>query len=787
MSTAQLSPGTIVDEKFTIGAPTWARAGSQSYAATDDQGQAVLLTTYAPACFSSGLVLERSLRELRQLQSLSSPRVASVLGCGKLPDGGLYEVNAMLSGTRLDEVVRAGPMSAPEAAAIIEQVGEGLLEAQKAGVIHRNLGPRVVFVGPSGVVVGGFAVGEPHGGKSNGPLDTIAPEQVEGKVVDQRTLIYNLAALMHMLLSGAPMFAVDVAGQLAGHLSVDPPEDLHSRLRRALGKDPRMRPMMLKQFLAELRAIGGGAARAPLAPSSRGSNAPPMPGSNLASPAPVARPAAAPAAAPSSRGWTMFMQAEGDAAPAAASGPTPTPTPAVAAADVPAKPKTRGWTMFMEGADEGAAAKEKESAEPAPKPSTRGWTMFTEDDEGQAAPVTASPVASEARPPASAAAPAEPTAPKTRGWTMFMEDEGAEAATANPAASPSTTPSSTSTPAVAPAVGGGAAPKPSTRGWTMFMSAEDDAAAAAPAVAAPAVDAPPVAAPPVAAPAVAAPPVAASPASPAAAPKSRGWTMFTEAEDEAAPAEAASAEAAPPPAASEAEDAPAAATTRRRSDTDAPAKKRGWTMFMEKPISDAKEEALGGVVPATGESNAKGWTVFSPAADVHGEAEAAQAVAPPEEPRVAPAAEVQHPAPQGFAPTSGGPLLAASGQTMGSTDPSDAQAAADDSRSRAKTLVSTTGPEAAVTSRPKTLVTPPGSGPIAGAPPRVVTVITPDTPGSGPLSGPISGPVSGGFPVPTGSHALVPAKKKSNPAAMIAIGVFVVAVAIAIVVVMFNN
>ena len=79
MSTAPLSPGTIVDGKLTIGAATWARAGAQSYAATDEQGRVVALTVYAPACFSSGLVLERSLRELRQLQSLQSPRVATVL------------------------------------------------------------------------------------------------------------------------------------------------------------------------------------------------------------------------------------------------------------------------------------------------------------------------------------------------------------------------------------------------------------------------------------------------------------------------------------------------------------------------------------------------------------------------------------------------------------------------------------------------------------------------------------------------------------------------------------
>jgi hypothetical protein len=816
MSTALLSPGTIVDGKFTIGAPAWARAGAQSHAAVDERGRAVLLTAYAEACFSSGLVLERSLRELRQLQSLQSARVAAVLACGKLPTGGIYEVNALLPESRLDEIVAGGPMSGPEAAAVIEQVGEGLLEAQKAGVIHRNLGPRVVFVGPTGVVVAGFSVGEPHGAKSFGPLDTIAPEQVEGKVVDQRTLIYNLAALMHMLLRGAPLFGGDATSQLAAHLQVDPPDDAHARLRRALGKDPRMRPMMLKQFLAELRAIGGAAASAPLAPASGGAKAPPLPGSDLASSGSAA---AKPAGAPSSRGWTMFMKEEGEAPPAAA-----TPTPA--ASDVQAKPKTRGWTMFMEGADEGEPTSKAED-KPAPKPSTRGWTMFMEDEEGQAPPAVESPISMEAAPPVAAPA-AEAAQPKTRGWTMFMEEEeGGSAQAAAPAPAPAPMP------ATAPTVGG-AAPKPSTRGWTMFMKSEDEGATAeaiamatpapptqAPAasppvvtapVAAPPVVAPPIVAPPVAAPPVAAPPVTAAAESTGAAPKSRGWTMFTEATAEV-PVE--SAAAAPVPAVDEIEvevapvaEAPAPATTKaRRGDADAPSKKRGWTMFMEKPISDAKQDALGGAAPSAGESNAKGWTVFSPTAE-GGQAEAAADAASSAADRVSehaapPLAErpSERSGPRPTAPTPSpvrapGPLSAASGQTTGTSDYADPQAAADSDRFRAKTLIVTGPPDAAVAARPKTMVTPPGSEPGAAAPVRVVTLLTPEQsavpnpvpamggdplgPPSGSLSGPISsgaisGPISTGFPVPTGSHAIVPAKKGSPVGLIIAVVVIVAA------------
>ncbi|MEM9462646.1 MAG: hypothetical protein AAGF11_51335, partial [Myxococcota bacterium] len=536
MSTAQLSPGTVVDGTFTVGDPGRTRAGARSYAATDPQGQSLVLTRYDPECFPSALVLERSLRELRQLQGVQSDRVAPVVACGKLPEGGIYEVNPSLPSQRLDELVAHGPLAAPEAAALIEQVGQGLLEAQKVGVIHRNLGPRVIYVGAQGVVLAGFTVGEPHGGKSFGPLDTIAPEQVEGKVVDQRTIIYNLAALMHLLLHGTPLYGGDPAAQLAADRSDDPPAQTHDRLKRALGKDPRMRPMMLGPFLTELRTIGGGAARAPVAPSAGGPTAPPVPGTSPGR-----------SGGPSSRGWTMFMKAEEGSEPAPAAEGTKAPAVGEAGG---AKPKTRGWTMFMNA--EGDQASPSPPAD-APKPGTRGWTMFTEDEGGAAAPA---PAGSEAP----AAGEAGGAKPKTRGWTMFMESEAGEAGSSG-AAARGAAPEPGASESMPPAAGG-TAPKPKTRGWTMFMESDDSdeaqsaksAGTTAPAPAAAPPVQPPATPPAAAAPAATAPaataPAAKAPTPPGVGssgpktpPKSRGWTMFMDADDGAPSASAPAAEA----------------------------------------------------------------------------------------------------------------------------------------------------------------------------------------------------------------------------------------------------
>lgn len=581
MSESQLSPGTVVDGAYTLDAVVRSRAGATTYVATDSRDggtEAVWVTIYEGDCFPSGLALERSLRELRQLKNINSPRVLRVLDAGKHGDG-IFEVTEPGPAHTLVEHLQQGALSLEEAAALTVQVGEALLEGQRVGVIHRNLGADVVFPSPEGARVSGFAVGEPQS-RGAGPLLTIAPEQVQGKVVDQRTLIYNVAALMQWMLSGTPLFSGSPDDVLAAHENQVPDESIDAKLRRALGKDPRMRPMMLKQFLSDIANMGG---VEPPRLSARVS----APNLAAAPKAPVAAPKAPDAAVarPSSRGWTMFMQAQ-EEEPEKPAEPAPPPS----------KPSTRGWTMFMKAQDDpdGADAKPEETpAEPAAPqaegaPSTRGWTMFMKNEEagGDASSgQDASP--GQDAPAEQAGEPAAEGSPSTRGWTMFTKDE--EAAEPEPEPVPEPDPAPEPEPAPAPAADG----SPSTRGWTMFTKDEDE----------PASDEAPAA--------------PAAEAEPSGAPSSRGWTMFMEPGEKPAEGAVPASQPAPP----EVDDESA-------SEPGAP-KKRGWTMFMNAPLEDLpKGEAAESkpVAPNVEAADQKGWTVFgAPAPGKAGSAPAPEA------------------------------------------------------------------------------------------------------------------------------------------------------------------
>ncbi len=273
---------------------------------------------------------------------------------------------------------------------------------------------------------------------------------------------------MHWMLSGEPLFTGAPSDILAAHENRLPSESIDAKLRRALGKDPRMRPMMLKQFLQDIAQMGGVEP-----PKLAARVSAPMIGVGGPKAPPIAAPKPPDAAVsrPSSRGWTMFMKAQDDEAEAKPAEPAPPPS----------KPSTRGWTMFMKAQDDDAAPAETPSpaAEPAASPaqpqpaepeaapegapSTRGWTMFMKPDEagGDGANAGADPGED-----ADASPPADEGTPSTRGWTMFTKDEEApdedEAARGDAddggAAAAQPVPPETS---------------PSTRGWTMFTKDEE--------------------------------------------------------------------------------------------------------------------------------------------------------------------------------------------------------------------------------------------------------------------------------------------------------------------------
>jgi serine/threonine-protein kinase len=202
-----------------------------------------------------------------------------VLDFGKDPGGRLFIASELCEGQPLDRLVAAtGPLSLDRAKAIVAQIGEALLEGQKVGVVHHDLSPKNVLIGGNDEVkvinfVAPLAVSE----TIFGVPEYLAPEQAEGKLVDQRSNTYSLGGIMVLLLSGQPpVSGADTAAILDQVLKgeVVPPSrrldgastltpEIDRVVLKAMDKSPNRRPLTMRQFLTEVSGmVAAGAAPA---------------------------------------------------------------------------------------------------------------------------------------------------------------------------------------------------------------------------------------------------------------------------------------------------------------------------------------------------------------------------------------------------------------------------------------------------------------------------------------------------------------------------------------------
>jgi eukaryotic-like serine/threonine-protein kinase len=241
----------------------------QARDAQGDRGDGlVAYKLVAPQVLPTAAALERAQRELKQLQRAQSPRLARIIDFGKTAEGRLFVASELVVGQPLDRLVAdGGPLSLERAKKIVAQVGEALLEGQKVGVVHHDLAAKNVLVGAGDEVkLINFVTPWPVTETVFGVPEYLAPEQAEGKLVDQRSNTYSLGALLMLMLTGQPPFSGSdpraVLDQvIRGELT--PPSRRRAGLSpeidrvvlKAMDKSSSRRPLTMRQFLSDVAGL----------------------------------------------------------------------------------------------------------------------------------------------------------------------------------------------------------------------------------------------------------------------------------------------------------------------------------------------------------------------------------------------------------------------------------------------------------------------------------------------------------------------------------------------------
>ena len=216
---------------------------------------------------------DRFLRESRLAASLDHPNIVPVYDAGE-EEGRLYIAMACIEGSDLKGLlVQEGRLPLRRALRVVAQVAAALDAAHVRGLVHRDVKPQNILVGPDdraylsdfGVVKEAAAVGTTRTGSFIGTIEYCAPEQIEGRDVDPRADVYALACVLYECLVGTPPFhrSSEIA-ILNAHLHAPPPklskaapdlpEALEPVLAKALSKSPLDRYPSCGELVSAARA-----------------------------------------------------------------------------------------------------------------------------------------------------------------------------------------------------------------------------------------------------------------------------------------------------------------------------------------------------------------------------------------------------------------------------------------------------------------------------------------------------------------------------------------------------
>jgi eukaryotic-like serine/threonine-protein kinase len=236
-------------------------------------------------------VAERFGREATAVAKLRHPNIVEVYDVSDADEAERYLVVELIRGMTLRERLRHdGPLPPEVAAAVAHEIGAGLEHAHHQGVIHRDVKPENVLIelGSSGadggertgvrVKLTDFGIaklldaqGVTSTGQVLGSPAHMAPEQIDGSVVDARTDVFALGVLLYEAMAGKLPFSGEHPAQVLRRVldgDFVPPERHdakiganYSRLiTRALAHDPAQRfpsvQAMMDALTAELAVLG---------------------------------------------------------------------------------------------------------------------------------------------------------------------------------------------------------------------------------------------------------------------------------------------------------------------------------------------------------------------------------------------------------------------------------------------------------------------------------------------------------------------------------------------------
>ncbi len=213
----------------------------------------------------------RFFREAKSAGRLNHPNIVTIYDVGKSGDIA-YIAMEFCDGKSLRDILDSGVVLPPERVADIgAQIAEGLAYAHRHQVVHRDVKPANIMVLDNGrVKITDFGIALlPTGtrtlaGTTFGSPRYTSPEQIVGRVVDGRSDIFSLGAVVYEMLTGLTAFTGGDLNSILTQVLNDPtpapsshnrslPRAFDHIVGKALAKDPADRYQDAQQMADDLR------------------------------------------------------------------------------------------------------------------------------------------------------------------------------------------------------------------------------------------------------------------------------------------------------------------------------------------------------------------------------------------------------------------------------------------------------------------------------------------------------------------------------------------------------
>ena len=239
--------------------------------------------------------IERFRREARAASALNHANICTIHDVGEF-EGRPYIAMELLEGQTLKHRIAGKPIDTVELLEIGVQIADGLETAHAKGIVHRDVKPANIFLGPRGSVkildfgLAKLAPSLAHGGESVAPgggatqthilpdenltspgssMGTIAymsPEQARGENLDARSDLFSLGVVLYEMATGVvPFPGVTAAVVFNAILTSSPkpasevnprlPHEIDTLLNKVLEKDPEMRCQTAGELKTDLKRL----------------------------------------------------------------------------------------------------------------------------------------------------------------------------------------------------------------------------------------------------------------------------------------------------------------------------------------------------------------------------------------------------------------------------------------------------------------------------------------------------------------------------------------------------